>query len=189
LILAGVVGIMTVTGLTVSQIGWRWDTLATDASQRAMAYAYYVRMAAAHPLYGAGLGGFHALNLSRLTPAAAPLLWDYGAAHSAWLQAWLEGGWPVAALTALAVTVLIVPALAGAVRRGLGNLAGGALAAVLVSGVCASVDIALNVPAVCALACLLLGAAFGARAALPHGVSRRAPGRPRHTLRPGGARA
>jgi hypothetical protein len=189
LILAGVVGIMTVTGLTLSQIGWRWDTLATDASQRAMAYTYYVHLATAHPLYGVGLGGFHALNLSRLTPAAAPLFWDYGAAHSAWLQAWLEGGWPFAALAALAVAVLIFPALAATVRRGLGNLAGGALAAVLVSGVCSSVDIALNVPAVCALACLLLGATFGAGAALPEGASRGEGERPRHALRPGGARA
>ena len=82
--------------LGMAQVGWRWETVALDFSQRMMGYGHFFRLAALHPLFGIGLGGFRALNQAALTPASAPYLWDYGAAHMAILQAALEGGWPYA---------------------------------------------------------------------------------------------
>jgi hypothetical protein len=161
---AGLAAVLVVTALVLAQIGWRWDTLGADAALRLSAYRHYLTLAAAHPMFGAGLGGFGALNQSTLTPATAPTVWNFGAAHLAALQAAMEGGWPFAALILLAVASLTWPVILDARRQGLGRLASGALAAAALAALCSCVDIALNTPAVCALAALLLGAAFGAAA-------------------------
>ncbi len=162
-----VIGVCLAAGVTLAmtEVGWRWQTLAVDSAQRAMAYGHYWRLAAARPLFGVGLGGFRALNQAALTPATAPYLWDYGAAHSAILQAALEGGWPYAGLLASAAAALAVPVLAaGSADAPLGGVTGGMIAAAVLAGVCAMDDIALNVPAICALTVFLLGACLGATA-------------------------
>jgi hypothetical protein len=149
--------------LGMAQVGWRWETVALDFSQRMMGYGHFFRLAALHPLFGIGLGGFRALNQAALTPASAPYLWDYGAAHMAILQAALEGGWPYALLLLAATLALAVPVLL--VRTpfvALGGVASGMMAAAVLAGVCSMDDIALNVPAISALAALLLGASLGA---------------------------
>ncbi len=164
-LLGGAVAAALIAALGLSQVAWRWDTVREDAAQRGAAYAHYLALAQGHPLYGVGLGGFRTLNQAALTPADAPYLWDYGAAHSAVLQAWIEGGWPFAALVLAAISALAAPMVGAAFGKGVGYQVGGVAAAAALAGLCSSDDIALNTPAVAALAALLLGAAFGATAA------------------------
>jgi hypothetical protein len=160
--LAALAAVVGATGLALTQIGWRWDTLAVDGGQRAAAFSHYLALAQQRSLFGAGLGGFRTLNQSTLTPADAPYLWDYGAAHCALLQAWLEAGWPDALLIALAAACLAAPVILAAVRGALGRLIAGAAAAALLAAFASTDDIAMNMPPICALAALLAGCAFGA---------------------------
>jgi hypothetical protein len=89
------------------------------------------------------------------------MIWDFGAAHVAVLQAALEGGLPFAGLLCAAVVMLAAPALrAPESGRTRGVLAQGAAAASLLALLCSFGDIALNVPAVAAFAALLLGAVW-----------------------------
>jgi O-antigen ligase len=148
--------------LAMSQVAGRWHTLSLDSQQRGLAYAHYMQLTGKAPWFGVGLGGFRPVNQAALTPADAPYLWDYGSAHSALLQAAMEGGWPYAALLALATLALILPMLAAAREGRLGALGGGILAAGCLAGACATEDIALNVPAIAAFCALILGAGMGA---------------------------
>ena len=156
IILAG--GLVLAGGQVVS----RWDTLAADAGLRLTGYAHYASGVVAAPWFGTGLGGFHAWHDTHLTPATAPAMWAYGAVHGAVLQAALEGGAPYALLLSAAVIVAAGQILAVAIKRRDGDIVANAmLGAGVLALVCASVDIALNVPAVAALACALFGAAWG----------------------------
>ena len=144
-----------------SQIGSRWASLSGDFGLRLVAAGHYLGVATAKPWFGYGLGSFEAVHLAHLTPQLAPTMWDFGAAHVALLQAALEGGLPFAVLLSVLVGMLAAPALrtpeSGRVR---GVLAQGAAAASLLALLCSFGDIALNVPAVAALAALLLGAVW-----------------------------
>jgi len=147
--------------LGASQIGSRWASLSGDFGLRLTAAGHFLGLAAAKPWFGYGLGSFESVHLAHLTPRLAPMIWDFGAAHVAVLQAGLEGGLPFVVLLAAAVVMLAAPALrtpeSGRVR---GVLAQGAAAASLLALLCSFGDIALNVPAVAALAALLLGAVW-----------------------------
>jgi O-antigen ligase len=148
--------------LAMSQVAGRWHTLSVDSQQRGLAYAHYLHLTQRAPWFGVGLGGFRPLNQAALTPVDAPYLWDYGSAHSALLQAVIEGGWPYAALLSLAALALVLPMAVSAREGRLGATGGGLLAAGCLAGVCAMEDIALNVPAIAGLCALILGAGMGA---------------------------
>ena len=158
-----VIAVLLGAGLVLgaSQIGSRWASLSGDFAVRLVAAGHYLGLAAAKPWFGYGLGSFQAVNLAKLTPASAPTIWDFGAAHLAVLQAALEGGFPFALLLAAAVAMLAAPAFrtpeSGRTR---GVLAQGAAAACLLALLCSFGDIALNVPAIAAFAGLLLGAVW-----------------------------
>lgn len=143
--------------------------LPEDAGSRWAVIDHFTEIANEQPVWGHGLGSFFAVNQRTLTAETAPLYWNFGAAHNAPVQVALESGWPglvllVAALAALGLRIL-------AARRDWWSIAPlCALGAILGS---AMVDIALNVPAVTALAALLLGAVWGA--ALAGGSARRRP--------------
>ena len=147
--------------LGASQIGSRWATLSGDFGLRLVAASHYLGVALAKPWFGYGLGSFETVHLSHLTPALAPTMWEFGAAHVAALQAALEGGLPFLLLLGAAVAMLAAPAVrapeSGRVR---GVLVQGAAAASLLALLCSFGDIALNVPTVAALAALLLGAVW-----------------------------
>ena len=84
-----------------------------------------------------------------------------GAAHLAVAQAALEGGIPYLLLLTAAVAVMVAPMIRTPENgRARGVLAQGAAAASLLALLCSFGDIALNVPAVTALAALLLGAVW-----------------------------
>lgn len=144
------------------QVMSRWATLASDAGLRLTSYRHFGDGVAAAPWFGVGLGSFHAWHEANLTAAFAPAMWAFGAVHNALLQAALEGGAPYALL--LAATVLLAAAQVVATlmrRRGGDVITNALLGAVVLAFVCASVDIALNVPAVIALVFALFGAAWG----------------------------
>ena len=159
---SGVVAIAALLGgglvLGASQFGSRWASLSDDFGLRLTAAGHYLGLAAAKPLFGYGLGAFEAAHQASLTPSLAPMIWNFGAAHVAVLQAALEGGLPFLLLLSAAVALLAAPALrsseSGPVR---GVLVQGAAAASLLALVCSFGDIALNVPAIAALAAMLLG--------------------------------
>ena len=147
--------------LGASQMGSRWASLSGDFGVRLAAAGHFLGVMAARPWFGYGLGGFQAAHLAHLTPPLAPMIWDFGAAHVAVLQAALEGGLPFAGLLCAAVVMLAAPALrAPESGRTRGVLAQGAAAASLLALLCSFGDIALNVPAVAAFAALLLGAVW-----------------------------
>jgi O-antigen ligase len=147
--------------LGLSQMGARPDSVAGDVASRAVAANHYLGLTLQRPWFGYGIGGFEGAHLATLTPATAPVLWDFGAAHDAALQAALEGGIPylLLILAALAVTAWPLIRPGGSPRRR-NPLAQAAAAASLLAAICSFGDIALNVPAVAALAALLWGAAW-----------------------------
>lgn len=163
LLLVGLLGLVAAGAtLGLAQVASRWHSLGTDSGQRVLAYDQYIQLTHKAPWFGAGLGGFRSLNQSSLSPATAPYLWDYGAAHSVVLQAALEGGWPFAMLLTAAI-LITVTMIAMNLRGGaLGGIDAGILAAPVLAGACAMVDIALNIPAIAAFAALLIGNALGA---------------------------
>lgn len=149
-------------GFGASQIASRWDSLLADAGVRVEAYGHYLSALMASPLFGYGLGAFKTFHESMLTPELAPSMWDYGAAHSAFIQSAIEGGAPFVFFICAALVMMVIAIRRGAsVRHGMGSLATGALAAAGLAVICSFVDIALNVPAVAAFAALLLGAVWG----------------------------
>lgn len=156
--------ILLVGGMVMAggQVVSRWDTLTADTGLRLAGYEHFAQGVFAAPWFGAGLGGFKAWHEANLTVALAPAMWAYGAVHGALLQAALEGGVPYALLLTAAILVAggQVLAMLRNGRRG-DVVANALLGAVLLAIVCASVDIALNVPAVAALASALFGAAWG----------------------------
>jgi ABC-type transport system involved in multi-copper enzyme maturation permease subunit len=156
IVLAG--GVVMAGGQVVS----RWGTLTSDAGLRMAGYEHYASGVFAAPWFGAGLGGFHAWHEAHLTAALAPAMWAYGAVHGALLQAALEGGAPYAVLLTAAVVVAGGQIVATLLKRRRGDVVANALlGAVLLAFICASVDIALNVPAVAALVLALFGTVWG----------------------------
>jgi O-antigen ligase len=148
----------------------RWSELPLDAQVRAQADAGYWRALIAQPWFGYGLGGFRTLNELIDKPDLAPEIWAFGAVHLAILQIALEGGAPFAALILGAgglmafkiARVNMTGARMGAITT--------AAAAALLAFAFSFVDIALNVPAIAALAAVLFGLAWGS--AIAGGPSR-----------------
>lgn len=144
--------------LASAQVAGRWSTIIDDAAHRAMILRHYLTAAAPDMLFGVGLGGFRPWNTAHLDAATAAALWSHGAAHMALLQAAIEGGAPFALLLLAAVATMLWQIL----RSGANDLAiDCSLAALALLAVCSSVDIALNTPAIAALAAAILGSAWG----------------------------
>ena len=159
-------------------VGVRMLSVGADAGGRAWLLGHYAGVAAGAPLTGYGLGSFRAINTAGAAADQAVRVWDFGAAHDAPLQAAIEGGWPWLALLAATAAAMLwqsrpaawAVGARGALRRSF--LAAGALALL-----CSLVDIALNVPAVCAFACTLLGLNWGAGLSSPAPTARDHPAR------------
>ena len=132
-------------------IGLRWTM-----------WRHYAGIAAASPLQGYGLGSFPAVNTYFLhDPALAQALWSVNSAHNIALQLMIEGGLPyLALLTAAALWIAAAIVRSMSVRR-LSTEEAGLLAAVITVFGSASVDIALDVPAMVTLTLLLAGMLWG----------------------------
>jgi hypothetical protein len=129
-----------------------------EMSLRPLMWQHYAAVAARSPWWGYGLGSFPTLNLASLTdPRTAQALWTVNAAHNIALGAILAGGWPYLLLLATAGAVVAAGIARGRGADGRDALLGGLF--VMVG--CASVDIALDVPAVAATAALTAGLAWG----------------------------
>jgi O-antigen ligase len=158
-----VIAVLLVAGLVLgaSQIGSRWEMLSADFGVRLIAAGHFLSLVGERPWFGYGLGSFQAVHLAHLPPPIATSIWNFGAAHLAVAQAALEGGIPYLLLLAAAIAVMVAPiARTPENGRARGVLAQGAAAASLLAFLCSFGDIALNVPAVTALAALLLGAVW-----------------------------
>jgi O-antigen ligase len=160
--LAGGLILLVGLGLGATQIVSRWSTTAADFSQKIDAYEHYLSAIEATPLFGYGLGGFKAFHESTLSGRLAPIMWDFGAAHSAVTQAALEGGLPFLVLLLAALGAVVHGLIRRPSNRELGAISTAGLAAVVLAVICSFVDIALNVPGVASFALLLLGSAWGA---------------------------
>lgn len=134
----------------------------TDALGRVEIWSHYAAVVARSPVWGYGLQSFDEVNLRSLhTIHDATMLWYIHSPHNMVLSLLIEGGLPYSLL--LAATVLAI-LLAIARRRGSDRqdpLLRSVLAAVGLIAACSMVDIALDVPAIAALAVTLLGMPWG----------------------------
>jgi O-antigen ligase len=118
--------------------------------------AHILRLTLEAP-WGFGLGSFRVAFAHELPAAAAPSIWNYGAAHNSILQAALEGGWLFAALLVASVVFLVAPAIAAAAPRGGRSVKLSLAVGLLLLGAISLTDIVLNVPAAANLGACLLG--------------------------------
>jgi O-antigen ligase len=111
------------------------------------------------PLWGHGLNTFHAINETAATPKNWQSIYPAGSAHNIYVQALEEGGLIGGGLLFLAFGALIVKALWRALNAPSGrDWAAAAFAASLLALLHGLVDFGLNVPAISALLCFMLGA-------------------------------
>lgn len=169
---AGVAGLIALAGaLGVGPVLLREDSPADSLAGRLRAIHRFAALALQRPVTGWGLGAFDQVNQSTLTSTSAADMYDFGAAHSAPVQAFLEGGAPYLACLA-AAGLLVGWRIAAQWRRMAEGWAQGLAAAVALALLCSLDDIDLNVPAVAGLAALLLGVLWG-RAIVVQGRDKR----------------
>jgi O-antigen ligase len=138
----------------------RFAPVEADGVGRGAIWGYYLALAGKAPLNGHGLGSFVELNQRQLTPASAPTVWSFGAAHAAPVQLALETGWPGLALLA-GVVALVLGRIIRRLRPAADPVGLAMLLAVLVAVLAGMVDIALNVPGIAMLASILAGLSWG----------------------------
>lgn len=159
---ASVACIGVAVALTGGSTLGRLSQIEGDLPTRLSAYRHFLGRVMEAPWFGYGLGSFAMVAGPGGDLDLAVKAWNMGAAHNAWLQAALEGGLPFALLLSLSVGVLLVLCMGRHAHRPIERAvrlgACGALFAVTLS---ASVDIALNVPAVAAQAMVILGVLVG----------------------------
>ncbi|BBD99707.1 hypothetical protein SAMIE_1032080 [Sphingobium amiense] len=168
-------------GLLVAALLWwlsgpllaRFDTLGSEALVRSMMWDHYFDLAAASPLQGYGPGSFPTLNAATLDdPLTAGSLWFVNSAHSLFLQIALAGGFPYLFLMVWAGWAILYPVARLAWRGSLPMDTLGTFALVVAILLCATVDIALDVPAVVLLTLFLAGLLWGRALKLrEHGVA------------------
>ena len=162
LIALAAIGALVVVVAALLEVGdataGRLDTLTEDAASRWAGYRHLAGVVGEAPWFGHGLGSFMATNVAHLNATRAPSMWNWGAGHNIIIHALVEGGWAVTAPILAAWGAIAVQ-----IARGASATAGASapVAAVVLALLCASVDIALNVPAVAAFTALLLGVAWG----------------------------
>ncbi|WP_150125946.1 O-antigen ligase [Brevundimonas sp. LM2] len=142
----------------------RFGLLQADWNTRMMSFSIYSAVAADAPAWGFGMGTFSRIHAMLLLPGNATLLWDLNAAHSAPVQFLLEAGPVMSVLFGGALAYLVTFVISSRARPTGLQFAAAVASIVLIVG-CSLVDIALNVPAVAALAAALGGLVFGACAA------------------------
>ena len=143
----------------------RFAALSGDAAMRFHAYRQLVRVLPESLWFGNGIGSFAELN-THLQTSMAGTTWDWRAAHNLALQALLEGGLPFTVLLAMAVGTIMMRIARGYAGWKNDPLLVAMGAAILLSLGCATIDIALNIPAVAAFVALLLGLLWGNSAIL-----------------------
>ncbi len=139
----------------------RTEDLRAGLLDRAAAYARIVEDLRRAPWFGYGLGSFTTVNLHDLRPSEVMTVWNFRAAHDAALQAALEGGLPFLFLLATILAILVAKMAISSRSSAYWPVRRSLVAAGLVLLACSSIDIALNVPAVAALAMVLAGFALG----------------------------
>ncbi|WP_165184050.1 O-antigen ligase family protein [Caulobacter soli] len=140
----------------------RFSLAEQDAGIRAAIFAPHWDAFRSAPWFGFGLGSFPTVNQLIVTQANLPALFNVRAVHNLYLQ-WLEEAGVVGALAMTALFVaLIWPILRGGFREGaVGIWCRGAVCAALLFLIHGSTDFALQVPAIQALAALILGVVGG----------------------------
>jgi hypothetical protein len=147
---------------SVDGVAERLNVTARDADLRAMIFSIHWEAFRATPWSGFGLGAFPTVNQLVMTRETLPALFDVRAVHNLYLQ-WLEEGGIVGSTAMLALFLWLVwPILKGGFRN---DTAGiwcratlCAAVAFLIHGI---TDFALQVPAVQALATMILGVVGG----------------------------
>lgn len=140
----------------------RADTALRDLGDRWEGYLHLASTIPEAAWLGHGFGSFREVHLTHLDADHVALMWNWGAAHNIVLHCLIEGGW-LSTLPLLALWAVIARAVLVQVVWSASELA--FALATLLAFICALVDVALNVPAVAALASVLIGAAWGSRAA------------------------
>lgn len=160
LAIMGIALLLAVIGVSDLAIARFHDPV--KASLRPLMVRHYAALAREAPLFGYGPGSFPTLNLSALgDPRQAQALWTVNSPHDFVLGLMLQGGVPYLVLIGTA-GLLIAWRTAEAMRRQHAReerraFVGGTA---IVLG-CSLLDIALDVPAVSALAALMIGLAWG----------------------------
>jgi hypothetical protein len=166
--LVGIACVAIGVGLTGGGAIGRASLLSQDFVTRIDALQLIVADVAAAPWAGYGLGSTALVFLHGVPSTLALAVWNFGAAHDAWLQAALEGGAPFVVLITLAAGAMIVPAVSAlAANSSERALRISLIAALVVVAVCSLADIALNVPAVAAQAMVILGLLAGSARGRP----------------------
>lgn len=157
---AGVVAVALITlGVAFGRSAMsRLLTMHADADARGQLFALHWTVFQSDPVRGHGLGVFDILNRTHLTPDNFALLWPMRAAHNVYLQ-WLEEAGLVGAIPmAITLTLILVAALSGALRRkSVASLQWALIGADLVFLLHGLGDFALQTPSVAALWAFLLG--------------------------------
>lgn len=169
--LAVIAIIMTVGAVALRSaevVADRFSLAEQDAGVRAAIFAPHWEAFRSAPWFGFGLGSFPTVNQLIVTQSNLPVLFNVRATHNLYLQ-WLEEGGVVGA-TAMAMlfVVLIWPILRGGFRDGpVGIWCRGTVCAALLFLIHGSTDFALQVPAIQAMAALMLGVVGGMIAPRP----------------------
>ena len=154
-----------------------------DLALRWEDFTHYWRLSLEAPWFGHGLGSFRALNLATLDQAHVLHRWNFGAAHDVILHSALEGGWPFALLSSAGVGFAVVLILRARATLAFDTSMYGLVFAVIIALVCGLGDIALNVPALAALAAWLGGLMLGRTFRGASGNGKLSPGRARKPQR------
>ncbi|MEJ2816530.1 O-antigen ligase family protein [Caulobacter sp. CCG-8] len=174
-LLGGLALVLFVAGLALRSFNPLADRLELangDVAVRAAIFAPHYEAFLSSPWFGFGLGSFVSINQLITTSASLPTLFNVRATHNLYLQ-WLEEGGVVGSLAMLALFVAII---APVVKRGLQPGAVGAWSRAVVCGAVLFLlhgitDFALQVPAVQALAAMVLGVAVSLGAGRTPGSS------------------
>jgi len=149
--------LLVVGSATFDRVG----TVSGDFGGRLAIWSYYLAIAKQAPTFGYGPASFGSANLLHMTRPELYQYWYIAAAHNMMIGVVIEHGWIVLALEMLVVALIALAIWQShvAISRAQLKLAI-VLALVFITG-CASVDIALDVPAVLTIAIALLGSLWG----------------------------
>lgn len=133
-----------------------------DFAERVAIWSRFAELAAHAPSLGYGPASFtEASKLAMQTPADARLLWYVNSAHNIILSLLIEHGIIFLAVLTLTAGMMLAPFTTSLRQAPANPVRASAIVACLVIVCCASVDIALDVPAVGALFALLIGLVWG----------------------------
>jgi O-antigen ligase len=162
LVLGGMLGFGTVALLSFGMPAMeRFARLGRDQRLREEGWRLYADLAKESPWFGHGLGSFSELNLAGLRPDNVEALWNFRSAHNALLQMQIEGGLVFTLALVAAVAMMATASIRTFQRRAVDPVVLASIAAMGLIFGCAMVDIALNVPAIAALASSLGGLIWG----------------------------